>query len=199
VRSRDTGRLPEPLERIADIGARYRAIPAWPAALACAHLAAGDEERARELCAELMAGDLARVPRNIYWLSTVAFLSEACAALPDHPGLGLLKAELARHAMRTVQISSAACLGSAAHFLGILAAADGRYDDADRHFTTAADRNRALGALTALARTEHEHGATLQARNGPGDETRAGELLRSAEAAALRLGMAPLPGAHSLR
>ncbi len=199
VRSRDTGRLPELLEHIAVVGARYRSIPAWPAALACAHLAAGDEDRARELCAELMAGDLARVPRNIYWLATVAFLSEACAALPDHPGLGLLEAELAPYAMRMVQISSAACLGSAAHFLGVLAAADGRYDDADRHFTTAADRNRALGALTALARTEHEHGATLQARNGPGDEARAGELLRSAEAAALRLGMAPLSATHSLR
>ncbi|HEY7622796.1 MAG TPA: AAA family ATPase [Solirubrobacteraceae bacterium] len=199
VRSRDTGRLPELLERMADVGARYRAIPAWPAALACAHLAAGDEERARELCAELMADDLARVPRNMYWLSTVAFLGEACAALPDHPGLELLEAELAPYATRMVQISSAACLGSAAHFLGLLAAADGRYDEADRRFTAAADANRALGALTALARTEHAHGAALLARNGPGDEARAGELLRSAETAALRLGMAPLSAAHSLR
>jgi hypothetical protein len=198
VRSRDTGRLPELLERMRDVGARYRAIPAWPAALACAHLAAGDEERARALYAELIADGLARVPRNIYWLSTVAFLCEACAALPDHPGLELLDAELAPYATRTVQISSAACLGSVAHFLGILAAADRRYDEADRHFAVAADRNRALGALTALARTEHEHGATLLARNGPGDEASGAELLRSAEAGALRLGMAPPAGAHAL-
>jgi hypothetical protein len=198
VRSRDTGRLPDLLERIQEVGARHPAIPAWPAALACAHLAAGDEERARELCARLMADGLARVPRNIYWLSTVAFLCEACAALPDHPGLELLEAELAPYATRTVQISSAACLGSAAHFLAVLAAADRRYDEADRHFAAAAERNRTLGALTALARTEHQHGATLQARNQPGDEARAAELLRSADAAARRLGMAPLAGAHSL-
>jgi predicted ATPase/DNA-binding SARP family transcriptional activator len=198
VRSRDMGRLQELLERMQDVGARHQAIPAWPAALACAHLAAGDEERARELYAEVVADGLARVPRNIYWLSTVAFLCEACAALPDHPGLELLEAELAPYATRTVQISSAACLGSAAHFLGILAVADRRYDEADRRFAAAAERNRSLGALTALARTEHEHGAALLARNGPGDEAKAAALLRSADAAALRLGMAPPAGAHSL-
>jgi DNA-binding SARP family transcriptional activator/tetratricopeptide (TPR) repeat protein len=192
VRSRDAGRLPEMLERMQDVAARYRAIPAWPAAMACAHVAAGDHQRARELCAELMADGLARVPRNVYWLSTVAFLCEACAALPDHPGLDVLEAELAPHATRMVQISSAACLGSAAHFLGVLAAAAGRHDDADRHFTAAADRNRALGALTALARTECEHGATLLARGADGDAARAAVLLGSAEAAARRLGMGPL-------
>jgi DNA-binding SARP family transcriptional activator/tetratricopeptide (TPR) repeat protein len=189
VRSRDTGRLPELLERVQGVADRYRTIATWPASVACAHLAAGDEERARAMFAALTADRLERVPRNIYWLSTVAFLCEACAALPDHPELDLLEAELAPYATRTVQISSAACLGSAAHFLGVLAAAAGRHDAADAHFVAAADRNRALGALTALARTECEHGATLLARNGPGDGARAAVLLGSAEAAAQRLGM----------
>jgi hypothetical protein len=210
VRSRDLGRLPELLERVQPVAARYRAIATWPAALAGAHLAAGDEQRGRELYAELTADGLARVPRNIYWLPTVAFLCEACAALPDHPDLHLLEAQLEPYATRSVQISSAACLGSAAHFLGVLAAADGRHDAADAHFTAAADRNRALGALTALARTECEHGATLLARGGPGDGARAAVLLGSAEAAAERLAMgslaarasamvATLSGAPSLR
>jgi hypothetical protein len=91
-----------------------------------------------------------------------------------------------------VQISAAACLGSAAHYLGVLAAAAGRHDDADRHFTIAAERNRALGALTALARTEYEHGASLLARDGEGDAARAAALLDSAQSAAQRLGMTPL-------
>jgi DNA-binding SARP family transcriptional activator/tetratricopeptide (TPR) repeat protein len=192
VRSRDTGHLPELLERMQAIGARYRAIAAWPAGLSVAHIAAGDEERARALLGELTADGLARVPRDIYWLSTVAFLCEASAALPDHPALELLEAALAPYATRVVQISSAACLGSAAHFLGLLAAAAGRNDDANRHFTAAAERNRALGAVTALARTEYEHGAVLLARGAPGDAARAAALLASAEATATRLGMAPL-------
>ena len=192
VRSRDLGRLPELLDRLQAVADRYRTIAAWPAALACAHIAAGDEERGRELYAELTADGLARVPRNTNWLTTIAFLAEACAALPEHPGLELLAAELAPYGSRVVQVSSAACLGSAAHFLGILAAAAGRHDEADAHFTGAAERNRALGALTALARTECEHGAALLARGAPGDATRAAVLLGSAEAAAQRLGMAPL-------
>ena len=192
VRTRDTGHLPDLLEPMEDLAARYSAIPAWPAALACAYIAAGDEQRGRELYAELTADGLARVPRNTNWLTTIAFLAEACAALPEHPGLELLAAELAPYGSRVVQVSSAACLGSAAHFLGILATAAGRYDEADAHFTAAAERNRALGALTALARTECEHAKTLIMRNDAGDAERAAALLDSAEAAANRLGMGPL-------
>ncbi len=192
VRARDTGHMPELLDRMQELADRYRTIAAWPAGLSVAHAAAGDEARARELLTELTADRLSRVPRDIYWLSTVAFLCEGCAALPDHPALALLEAELAPYASRVVQISSAACLGSAAHFLGILAAAAGRNDEADRHFTAAAERNRALGAITALARTEYEHGAVLLARGAPGDAARAAALLGSAEATATRLGMAPL-------
>jgi DNA-binding SARP family transcriptional activator len=192
VRRREAGGLPDLLPRLQDLADRYRAIPAWPAALACAYLEAGDEERARAIYAELTANAMARVPRNVYWLSAVAFLCEACAALPDHPGIELLTAELAPYAARTVQISSAACLGSAAHYLGVLAAAGGHHDDADRHFAAAAERNRALGALTALARTECEHGATLLTRNGPADATQAAALLGAAEAAARQMGMPTL-------
>jgi len=192
MRSRDLGRMPEQLDRMQGVAERYSAIAAWPAGLACAHIAAGDEDRAREIYGELTADGLAHIPRDFYWLSTMAFLCEACAALPGHPQLDLLAAELGPYASRSVQISSAACLGSTAHFLGILAAAAGRHDDADAHFTAAAAHNRSLGALTALARTETEHGALLIARNGPGDAARAAVLLGSAQDAARGLGMEPM-------
>jgi tetratricopeptide (TPR) repeat protein len=192
MRARDAGSMPALLPRLQELAHRYRAIPAWPAALACAYLEAGDEVRAQAIYDELTADALGRVPRNVYWLSTIAFLCEACAALPGHPGLVTLHTALSPYATRTVQISSAACLGAAAHYLGVLAAAAGRHDEADRHFTEAAARNRALGALTALARTECEHGATLLARNGPGDAAQAATLLGAAGASARRLGLPAL-------
>ena len=90
---------------------------------------------------------------------------------------------------------AAVCLGSAASFLGRLAATMGRSDEARRHFERALEANAALRAPACLARTQVDYARAL----GPGP--RADELVAAAGRAASELGLgavarkiAELPG-----
>jgi hypothetical protein len=79
--------------------------------------------------------------------------------------------------------------GSTAHYLGLLAAALRRPEDAAAHFETALERNAAMRARPALVRTQLELGRLLAARNRKADERRGREMLEHALAAAEEIGL----------
>jgi tetratricopeptide (TPR) repeat protein len=81
-------------------------------------------------------------------------------------------------------------LGSVAHYLGLLAATLGRFEDAEQHFAAADATNQRIGAPAWLARTRLEWARMLLARGGTGDMERARELLRQALSTARELGLA---------
>jgi len=80
------------------------------------------------------------------------------------------------------------CEGAAARYLGRLAAAIGRPEEAKRHFEHALQRNAALGAPMCLARTQLDYAETL----GPPRSARARELIESAASAARELDLPAL-------
>jgi hypothetical protein len=79
---------------------------------------------------------------------------------------------------------AAVCLGSAASFLGKLAATMGRADLAVEHFERAMQANAALQAPVCLARTQVDYARAL------GRGSQADELLDAAADTAIRLGSA---------
>ncbi|MEJ7715067.1 MAG: hypothetical protein WKF40_04905 [Thermoleophilaceae bacterium] len=82
-----------------------------------------------------------------------------------------------------------AWLGSASHYLGLLAPTLDRLDEADEHFSRAADAHRRIGATPWLARTQLDWAAMLLNRSSAGDAGRAAELLGEALLAARALGL----------
>ena len=111
-------------------------------------------------------------------------LSDVCADVGDGERAALLYAKLEPYAESNVVIGLAAvCLGSAARFLGKLAATMGRTVEAERHFERALEANAALGAPACLAHTQVDYARAL----GPGP--RATELLAAAARTAAELGL----------
>jgi tetratricopeptide (TPR) repeat protein len=66
--------------------------------------------------------------------------------------------------------------GSVSRYLGLLAPAAGRYDEAERHFEDAIGMNARMGARPWLAHTQRDYARMLDDRDDPGDRERAREL-----------------------
>lgn len=79
--------------------------------------------------------------------------------------------------------------GAVDHYLGVLAMALGRLDDAVRHLEHAAVMHERLSAWPWLARTRYELAMVLAARGLPADHDRVGALLDEVRQAADEFGM----------
>ena len=99
------------------------------------------------------------------------------------------------HAGRAVSIGPGViCLGSAARYLGLLAATLGRFDAAEAFFEEALKQNTAMGARPPLARTQFDY-AQMRLQRGEAkarDHERARELAAEALTTASELGMPEL-------
>jgi tetratricopeptide (TPR) repeat protein len=118
----------------------------------------------------------------------MTLLSDVCADLGDAERAALLYGRLEPYANVNVVIGLAAvCLGSAAGFLGKLAATMGRTEEAAEHFERALAANAELQAPACLARTQLDYALLIGSAN-PGDP-RAAELAEAAADATDRLGL----------
>jgi class 3 adenylate cyclase len=82
-----------------------------------------------------------------------------------------------------------ACWGSVARPLAGLATLLGRWDEAERLFEEALERNARLESRPWLAHTQREYAEMLASRGGPGDRIRASALANEAIETARELGM----------
>ena len=114
-----------------------------------------------------------------------------CGALGDAERAEALYALLEPYARRNVVVGRAAtCNGSASRLLGILAAAMGRWEPAERHFADALAMHERMESRPWRARTLLAWAEMLQARRARGDKARARELLADVVVEADALGMA---------
>jgi tetratricopeptide (TPR) repeat protein len=171
---------------------KHPSLVAWRAVLPLANLAAGKiPEAAAEF--ERMAQDhFAAVPRDMFWFTAVCVLAESCALFGDEVRAAELYEMILPFKDRNVQVSQAAFWGSAERFLGLLAAATGRWDDAQAHFESAIAKNEASGCPIAAAVVRRDLAEMLLARRGPGDVETAVALLGAMLEAATAAGMSVL-------
>jgi tetratricopeptide (TPR) repeat protein len=162
------GRLPELEETLAAIVDRYPANLGWRATLAVLLCEAGRAPEARAHFERLAAGDFTALPRNHLFIYHVAALALVAYALGDAARAATLEELLAPYADHNVLAARLplGTLGSARHYLGLLAATMGRWDDAVAQFQAAVEVHERIGAQPMLARSRHHLAEALQAR-GP--------------------------------
>ncbi|MBE2318293.1 AAA family ATPase [Solirubrobacter sp. CPCC 204708] len=186
---REQGRLAEVEGAVRNFIELYPAIPAWRSALALLLIELGRPDEARAEF-EVMAASGFDIPRDANWLVAVTVLAEVCGALGDAARAGQLYAMLEPYAGRNVVVGRNATFnGSASWLLGLLAAAQGRYELAESHFAAAQEMHVAMGARPFQARTQVAWAEMLLAQ---GDVERASEMLADAILVADALGMVVL-------
>ena len=135
-------------------------------------------------------GDQTAQPRDMHWAFNIACLAGAAARQRDKQQAARLADVLAPYAATgIIWAGAAAFLGSAAPWLGVLAATLGRHQLARQHLATALTFHERLGAAPWIARTQVEQARLLLATGG---DARALPLLAAAGRTASRCGMSTL-------
>jgi tetratricopeptide (TPR) repeat protein len=173
-----------------DFAVQYASIPGWRSALALLYVSMDRDAEARREFEYFAANDFADLPRHAYWMITLTNLAQVCVRLQDRARAVQLYQCLLPFAEQCVVVEPGlVCLGSAARFLGQLAMALSRWDEAEAHFMAAVQRNTLLGARPVLAQTQRHYATMLLARQWPGDREKAMELLHQALAVGQELAM----------
>jgi hypothetical protein len=193
---RETGEADE-LEALAGDLERAAAVapsPIWRCVRLNADAMLGRAEEARREIAALVRDGKGALDSDALWwgqdrLLGAALAAEACGVLGGAPETPELYRRLLpyRHlqAVGTIEIS----LGSAERYLGMLAAADGRLDDACAHLEAAVEANGRMRARPWVARTLEDRVRVLEAL---GHGVRAEPVLAEALATYEELGMSRL-------
>jgi hypothetical protein len=162
--------------------------------LPLAHLLNGEREEGQAAFEELVEDDFAAVPQDMFWFTAMCVLGEACSHLGDADRARELHAQLLPYRDRMVQVTQAACFGSAERFLGLLAATFGDLDAASEHFEAALARNAERDNLPLIPFIRVEYAQKLLAAGRDADRAR--QLLatayREAEAAGITMLVARL-------
>jgi eukaryotic-like serine/threonine-protein kinase len=185
------GRLPELEETLAEFVDRYPSNLGWRATLAVLLSEAGRTPEARVHFERLAAGDFTGLPRNHLFLYHVAALAIVGHAVGDPARASRLYELLAPYADHNVLAARLplGTLGSCRQYLGLLAAAMGRWDDALAQFESAVEAHERIGALPLQAISRHHYAGALLALGRPDDRPRAQQHLDWASAVSRRLGM----------
>ena len=166
---------------------------AWRASAALALARAGRLDQAEEELRRVTdhgLGELIRDPGRLHALSCLA---EVAWMLGDGFRAATVGALLEPFTDRMIVAGRGlACCGSVARVAGLVAAAGGRWDEAESHFENALAVHRRMGALPLLARTRFEWSSALLDRGRKGDKRRSADLRRKSADAANRLRMTRL-------
>jgi hypothetical protein len=137
----------------------------------------GEPDTARAEFAWFAEDEFSNVPHDMFWLPTMCMLGETCALMGDTDRAAWMYDRLRPFKDRNVQVTQAVTWGSVERFLGLLAAALDRRDDAAAHFQSAIAKNLAGGNVAAAAVVRRDYARMLYARRAEGDLDLAAELL----------------------
>jgi tetratricopeptide (TPR) repeat protein len=140
---------------------------------------------------DLARGSFSAVPFDQEWLFAMSFLAETAAALADTESAAVLYDLLVPWSGQNAVNVAEGMRGSVSRYLGLLAAAMGRWSEAASHFEEGMALNERMGALPWLAFTEEDYARMLLERRDMGDPEQARELLDRALATYRELGMEP--------
>jgi DNA-binding SARP family transcriptional activator len=152
----EQGRLGELVDPVREVIAEHPQITTWRGLLPLVLVEAGRPEEARSALDALDAGGFDRLPRDLFWLTTVTVLGEAAASVGSAGQRAALYHLLAPYADRCVPASLAACWGAVARVLGRLAVALDRRDEGLRHLEDAVRISDGLGAPSAVQRARRD-------------------------------------------
>jgi tetratricopeptide (TPR) repeat protein len=182
------GRLDELEAAVGAFVETYPRIAAWRCGMAFLESQLGRHDRARSLLDELAIDKFAHIPHDNLWLLSLTMLGDTCAV-----SAGGHAAELERRLKPCAGVfvvsPTAAWLGPVDRTLGLLAAVQGRLDEAVTCLERATELCEPTRAASILTLVRLDHSETLLARGGRGDAERARALARAALSAAEAAGM----------
>jgi DNA-binding CsgD family transcriptional regulator/transcriptional regulator with XRE-family HTH domain/tetratricopeptide (TPR) repeat protein len=131
------------------------------------------------------------------WISHCLYaavhLAQAASIVNDTGSARVMHDWLAPDARFVATVGGAfMCVGSVAHYVGLLSTTLSWWDDAERHFGTALATNERIGARPFAARTRYAWAEMLLRRGRRDDRERARRLLADASVAAAEIGMLSL-------
>jgi tetratricopeptide (TPR) repeat protein len=185
----EQGRTDEVTGEVVDL------IEAWPRLVVLRPLLAliwieGDEDdRAREAYEQVAHHRFGALPLDPTWLQAVTDCAAVCARLGDEARAGTLLELLTPYSDQLPVAALGVATGSVAHYLGLLAATRGEFDEAQSWFAATEATYARVGAPTWRARTRLESARTLLRRRRVGDADRARDLLGQALATSRELGL----------
>ncbi len=133
--------------------------------------------------------DLGKESRDFRRLFALCVFSRACVYLGDTQRAALLYESLTPFADRMACMAFFIAFGSIAGYLGLLATILGRWDEAQRHFEAAIQKNERVGARPFAAGARYDYAQMRLARGKPGDHDKALALVNQTLEEARALGM----------
>jgi len=172
------GGLEELVPLIKAMVEQYPLVPAWRSGYAYLYRELAMVDEAREQLDVLAADDFAMLPHDGNYMVGAAILANVCNMLEDKERAAYLYDDFVPYAdFNVIAGLPADCLGTAHHFLMLLAATLERWDDFEHHAGEALARNAAMGGRPWLATSQLEIAQVLTKRGRPGHAERARELL----------------------
>jgi class 3 adenylate cyclase len=165
------------------------AVLAWRVGLAQTLLAIGKHDEARAELDVVARDDFSGMPDDPGRRYGLCGSADVAATVGDHERAVVLYDLLAPHAGLGVILGPTAYYGVADRYLGLLALALDRPDDAIVHLEAAVAAHDAFGACPWAARTRYDLARALLARNNDDDRARALGLLNDALDDAQEIGM----------
>ena len=147
----------------------------------------GRLEEADHHFASLARADFSTVPTNQLWLTTMCNAAVVATYLGDEARARALRGLLTPYAGQVAGVPIL-YVGPVTHFLGLLAATVGQFDEAEAHFADAVHSAESIGAPLFLARTRLHWARILLRRDSGGDAERGRRLLVQVVDSATRLG-----------
>jgi tetratricopeptide (TPR) repeat protein len=192
---REQGRPAEMEKALIDLESDYSSFWPWVRAVTThMHAELGRTSVVKRLFEECAVDGFQSWPLDNDWLLGLTLFADVCTFLGDGHHAAELYALLSPYESRNGYGHPEFSTGCVARSLGNLASTMGRFDDAERHYETALERNTRMGAVPWVAHTHHDLAMMLLTREAPGDRERATEELHEAAEIARRLGQVALEG-----
>jgi DNA-binding SARP family transcriptional activator len=167
----------------------YRTYRIFDCIVAKFYAALGRHDDARAKFEGLAENDFAGVPVDEEWLASICLLADLAAFLGDTRRARVLYELLSPYQERVGTAYPEISVGAVSRYLGLLATAEARWYDAERHFEDATEVNRRISARPWLAHTQEDYAHMLLARGDAGDAENAAGLMDEAVATYRDLGM----------
>jgi len=186
----ETGNAAQHLEPLLRQIEMYPMIPGNRATLAYLYCHLNREEEARAELDRIAAKDFTDLFRDGSFIVVLSSLGYVCRHLADARRARLVYPMLLPYAGRNIMSgNSGVGIGSVERPLALLAATMKQWDLATVHFEQAIDSNSRMGAKPFLAATQLEYATMLLDRGHQDDRPKARQLLLSALAVTVELGM----------
>ena len=187
---RDQGRWGEVYDAMVEAAEANPTLVAFQAAVCAADAELGRPAAASARLQRLVADDLAAVPRDTTFPTSLSLLALAAASLGDRDASAVLLPHLVEYRGQVLVILSSAALGAADRYEAMLLVTLGRFDEAEERFESARALEQRIRSGPLVVRTDVAHAEMLLRRDAPGDCARARSLLDEARRSASEMGMA---------